>query len=93
LHPSIARKVLQELARPPRQQPPTPEPLTEREVEVLRLVAQGRSNQEIARALNLSVGTVRLHVKHILAKLEFASRAQVAAWAVSSGLVPTTPAG
>jgi NarL family two-component system response regulator LiaR len=86
LHPSIARKVLQELARPPRQQPPTPEPLTEREVEVLRLVAQGRSNQEIARALVVSEGTVRTHVSSILAKLQLASRTQAALYALRAGL-------
>ena len=86
LHPSIARKVLQELARPPQQQRPTPEPLKEREVEVLRLVAQGRSNQEIARALVVSEGTVRTHVSSILAKLQLASRTQAALYALRAGL-------
>jgi two-component system, NarL family, response regulator LiaR len=85
LHPTIARKVLQELSRPP-QRPPTPDPLTEREVEVLRLVAQGRSNQEIARALVVSEGTVRTHVSSILAKLQLASRTQAALYALRTGL-------
>jgi NarL family two-component system response regulator LiaR len=86
LHPSIARKVLQELARPPRHQPPTPEPLTEREVEVLRLVAQGRSNQDIARMLVVSEATVRTHVSSILSKLHLASRTQAALYALREGL-------
>jgi two-component system, NarL family, response regulator LiaR len=85
LHPMIARKVLQELSRPP-QRPPTPDPLTEREVEVLRLVAQGRSNQEIARLLVVSEATVRTHVSSILAKLHLASRTQAALYALREGL-------
>ena len=85
LHPTIARKVLQELSRPP-QRPPTPDPLTEREVEVLRLVAQGRSNQEIARMLVVSEATVRTHVSSILSKLHLASRTQAALYALREGL-------
>jgi NarL family two-component system response regulator LiaR len=85
LHPTIARKVLQELSRPP-QRPPTPEPLTEREMEVLRLVAQGQSNQEIARALVVSEATVRTHVSSILSKLHLASRTQAALYALREGL-------
>ncbi|HUM70482.1 MAG TPA: response regulator transcription factor, partial [Chloroflexota bacterium] len=57
LHPSIARKVLHELGRPS-PQPQTPEPLTEREVEVLRYVAKGLSNQEIADTLTIAEVTV-----------------------------------
>jgi NarL family two-component system response regulator LiaR len=85
LHPSIARKLLQELARPPKQEP-TVDPLTEREVEVLRLVAQGRSNQEIATELVVSEGTVRTHVSSILSKLHLASRTQAALYALRTGL-------
>jgi NarL family two-component system response regulator LiaR len=85
LHPTIARKVLQELARPP-QQPPTADPLTEREVEVLRLVAQGLSNQHIATALVVGEGTVRTHVSSILGKLHLASRTQAALYALRHGL-------
>jgi two-component system, NarL family, response regulator LiaR len=94
LHPMIARKVLQELSRPP-QRPPTPDPLTEREVEVLRLVAQGRSNQQIARLLVVSEATVRTHVSSILSKLHLASRTQAALYALREGLAslddPPTP--
>ncbi len=85
LHPAIARRVLQELAHPP-QHPPTSEPLTEREVEVLRLVARGESNQEIAVALGIGDGTVRVHVSNILSKLHLASRTQAALYALREGL-------
>jgi NarL family two-component system response regulator LiaR len=85
LSPAIARKVLQELSRPP-SQPLTTEPLTEREVEVLRVVAQGKSNQEIAAELMISEATVRTHVSNILGKLHLASRTQAALYALREGL-------
>jgi NarL family two-component system response regulator LiaR len=85
LHPVIARKVLQELSRPS-ERPPTLDPLTPREVEVLQLVAQGRSNQEIADLLVISETTVRTHVSNILNKLHLASRTQAALYALREGL-------
>lgn len=85
LHPAIARKVLHELAHPPLR-PPTADPLTEREAEVLRLVAHGHSNQEIAAALGIGAATVSKHVSHILAKLHLASRTQAALYALREGL-------
>jgi two-component system, NarL family, response regulator LiaR len=85
LHPAIARKVLQMLSQPT-PQPPTTDPLTEREVDVLRLIAQGRSNGEIATTLKVSEGTVRTHVSSILAKLHLASRTQAALYALREGL-------
>jgi len=85
LHPTIARKLLQEMSRP-MQKPPTEDPLTEREVEVLRLVAQGRSNQDIADELVISEATVRTHVSNILGKLHLASRTQAALYALKEGL-------
>jgi len=85
LEPSIARKVLQELSHPP-QNPPTSDPLTGRELEVLRLVAQGRSNREIAAQLVISEMTVRTHVSNILGKLQLASRTQAALYALREGL-------
>lgn len=85
LHPAIARKLLQELSRPS-EQPPTPEPLTEREVEVLQLVARGRSNREIAGKLTISEATARTHVSNILHKLHLASRTQAALYALREGL-------
>lgn len=85
LHPIIARKVLQELSHPS-EHPPTPDPLTAREVEVLRLVAQGLDNREIAEKLVISEATVRTHVSHILSKLHLASRTQAALYALKEGL-------
>jgi NarL family two-component system response regulator LiaR len=85
LEPSIALKVLQELAHPA-QQPPTPDPLSEREMEVLRLLAQGKSNREIAEQLVITDLTVRTHVSNILGKLHLASRTQAALYALKEGL-------
>jgi len=85
LHPSIAAKVIQELARPP-SLPPTPDPLTEREVIVLKLVAQGLSNQDIAERLDVSERTAGSHVSRILEKLHLANRTQAALYALREGL-------
>jgi NarL family two-component system response regulator LiaR len=85
LHPTIARKVLQEVSGPS-DRPPTPAPLTEREMEVLRLVARGRSNREIADELAISETTVRRHVSNILSKLHLASRTQAVLYALREGL-------
>lgn len=84
LHPRIARKLMQELSRPPAQ-PATADPLTAREVEVLQVVAQGLSNQEIADKLIISEATVRSHISNILSKLHLASRTQVALYALREG--------
>jgi len=85
LHPAIARRVLEELARPSHQQPTT-DPLTARELEVLRLVARGLSNDDIARELVISEPTVRTHVSNVLSKLQLASRTQAALYALREGL-------
>ena len=85
LHPTIARKLMRELNQPA-SLPPTTDPLTEREVEVLRLVAQGLSNDEIAQTLVVSERTVRTHVSHILDKLHLANRTQMALYAVREGI-------
>jgi NarL family two-component system response regulator LiaR len=85
LHPSIARKLLQEVARPAEREP-APEALTPRELTVLRLIAQGLSNQELADRLSVSEATVRAHVSRILGKLHLASRTQAALYAVREGL-------
>jgi NarL family two-component system response regulator LiaR len=85
LHPKIARKLLKEISRP-MEQVPTPDPLTQREVEVLKLVATGLSNQEIADTLTVSEATVRTHVSRILNKLHLASRTQAALYALREGL-------
>ncbi len=85
LEPAIARKVLQELSHPPKS-PPTAEPLTERELVVLRLIAQGLSNREIAERLVIAEMTARTHVSNILSKLHLASRTQAALYALREGL-------
>ena len=90
LEPSIARKVLFELAQPPKQQPLTADPLTERELDVLRLVAQGCSNKDIALKLSVSELTVRTHVSNILSKLHLASRTQAALYALRKGITSLT---
>lgn len=85
LHPVIARKVLEELTHPS-ERPPTPDPLTSREVEVLRLVAQGLENWEIAEMLVITEATVRTHVSNITNKLHVASRTQAALYALREGI-------
>ncbi len=85
LHPTIARRVLRELTQTA-VRPSVGETLTEREVEVLQLVARGYSNQEIARRLVISEATVRAHVSSILSKLHLASRTQAALYALRRGL-------
>lgn len=86
LHPKIARKLMQELSRPASaSQPPTADPLTPREVDVLQLVAQGLGNQEIADKLVIGEATVRSHVSNILSKLHLASRTQAALYALREG--------
>jgi NarL family two-component system response regulator LiaR len=85
LHPVIARKVLEELNLSPKR-PPVGQPLTGREVEVLRMVAQGKSNRQIAEELVLSLGTVRAHLSNILGKLHLASRTQATLYALKEGL-------
>lgn len=85
LHPRIARKVLRELSRPS-SYPPTPDPLTERELEVLRLVAKGLSNQKIANKLVVAEVTVRTHVSNILSKLHLANRVQATLYSLREGI-------
>jgi NarL family two-component system response regulator LiaR len=90
MDPSIAHKLMRELQRSS-DLPPTEEPLTEREVEVLKLVAQGQPNQEIAETLVISERTVRTHVSNILNKLHLANRTQAALYALREGLADLEP--
>jgi NarL family two-component system response regulator LiaR len=84
MHPTIARKLMREIQRPS-ELPLADEPLTEREVEVLSLVARGFTNQEIADRLFVSERTVRTHVSHILSKLHLANRTQATLYALRTG--------
>jgi DNA-binding NarL/FixJ family response regulator len=86
LHPAVTRQVLQQF-RGSAEDEKQVEELTDREVEVLRLMAQGYSNQEIARLLVLSPATVHTHVSRILTKLNVASRTQAALYALRKGIV------
>jgi NarL family two-component system response regulator LiaR len=86
LHPTVARMLVQEIRQPPAL-PPTEDPLTPREMETLRLVAQGLNNREIAERLVIGQGTVRNYVSNILSKLHLANRVQAALYAVREGII------
>jgi NarL family two-component system response regulator LiaR len=92
MHPTIARKLMREIKKPS-ELPPTPEPLSEREAEVLALVARGLSNQEIADRLFISEKTVRTHVSNILGKLHLANRTQAALYALREGIADLDDTG
>lgn len=85
LSPQAAARLMREVRLPE-----APETLTEREIDVLRLLAQGQANKEIARNLTIGEKTVKTHVSNILAKLGVPSRTQAALYAVRIGLVSTT---
>ncbi len=85
LDPEIARKLMQEFTNP---QPTVPKhDLTEREMDVLRLIAQGKSNKEISEDLVLSEKTVKTHVSNILQKLHLSDRTQAAVYALRQKIV------
>jgi two-component system, NarL family, response regulator LiaR len=84
LHPTVAAKVMQEVAA--RDRSPAAE-LTERELDVLRLLARGMANKAIALELHVSEKTVKTHVSNILAKLHLADRTQAALYAVRERIV------
>ncbi|HEU0213655.1 MAG TPA: response regulator transcription factor [Jiangellaceae bacterium] len=90
LSPSVTRRLIQEFtARPTRPEltPPTMSTLTDREVEVVALVAQGLTNDEIAAELYLSPATARTHVSRAMVKLHARDRAQLVVFAYQSGLI------
>jgi DNA-binding NarL/FixJ family response regulator len=82
LHPEAAKRLIREV-----RMPESPEKLTERETEVLRLIAKGLSNKDIAFQLVVSEKTVKTHVSNVLAKLHLPSRTQAALYALREGLV------
>ena len=88
LHPDIARKLMEQVAH----QTPSPreshvDDLTERELDVINLVAHGFNNQEIANELVISEKTVKTHISNILSKLQLEDRTQLAIYAIKKGLV------
>lgn len=88
LSPQAAARLMREVRAPE-----SPEALTERETDVLRLLAQGRANKEVARSLGIGEKTVKTHVSNILAKLGVQSRTQAALYAVQIGLVSADQVG
>jgi DNA-binding NarL/FixJ family response regulator len=91
MSPALAARIVEEFARAARATDETQAAaLTPRESEVLRLVAAGATNREIAAELDVTENTVSFHVKNILAKLHLKNRAQAAAYAVRSGLAEPT---
>ena len=88
LAPEAAARLMREVRAPE-----SPEALTERETDVLRLLAQGKANKEIAHALHIGEQTVKSHVSNILAKLGVQSRTQAALHAARIGLVPSEELG
>jgi DNA-binding NarL/FixJ family response regulator len=90
LAPAITRRLIEEFVRRPPPgsgSPPELEELTERELEVLTLIAKGLSNEEIAKQLFVSMATVKTHITHILTKLQLRDRVQAVVLAYESGLV------
>lgn len=87
LHPRVASRVIQELHGANREELNPYTELTEREMEVLKLIAKGQSNSEIAEGLVISVNTVKGHVSNILSKLHLADRTQAAVYAWQQGIV------
>ena len=90
LHPAIARKLIDGFRQPPGS-PPSRRSLSEREVAVLKLIAKGLSNEEIAERLIISERTVSGHVGSILDKLHVGNRTQAALYALREGLVSLEP--
>jgi DNA-binding NarL/FixJ family response regulator len=91
LAPEITRRLIERFIRQPTPalgRPPELAELSERELEVFRLVARGKSNAEIAAELFLSVATVKTHVAHILQKLRVRDRVQAVVFAYECGLAP-----
>jgi len=92
IEPTLLQMALQESVPPVCEEArpdtlPT-EPLTEREIQVLKLIVAGLSNEEIARTLFISKATVKTHIRHIFNKLQVTDRTQAALWAVRNGITP-----
>ena len=89
LNKDIVVQLLKRLSNETPRQEETLNPLSSRELEVLQLLAQWKTNREIAENLVVSVSTIKVHVEHILAKLEVSDRTQAAVRAIELGLIPS----
>ncbi|GAA2515624.1 response regulator [Winogradskya humida] len=85
LSPAVATRLMGQLRRP------ATEPLSQRELEVLQLIAQGRTNRDAAKQLFISEATVKTHLQHVYAKLDVSDRAAAVATAFSRGYLTPTP--
>jgi len=85
LHPTVARRLLIEFSNDSENHRPA-EPLTAREIELIRRLARGHTNEQIGEELHISEATVRTHVSHILGKLNLTNRTQAALYALREGL-------
>jgi DNA-binding NarL/FixJ family response regulator len=93
LNAGLVSELLQRMEREGRTLPePVAHSLSERELDVVRLLAAGKTNREIAQELILSISTVKTHVEHVIAKLEVADRTQAAVKATRMGIVRTSHA-
>ena len=87
LHPNVARKLMDQVATQPSSQTTSTSDITDRELEVIQLVAKGMSNKEIANTLVISEKTVKSHISSLLSKLNLNDRTQLAIHALKNGLV------
>ena len=87
LHPSIAKKIMERIQEPAENEKPGGQELTQREMDVLLLLANGDGDKDIAEKLVISQSTVHFHVGNILSKLHLANRTQAALYAIGKGLV------
>jgi len=88
LTPQAAARLMQVVSAPE-----SPQPLTERETDVLRRLSQGQANKQIARSLHIAEKTVKVHVSNILGKLGVQSRTQATLYAIRIGLVSANASG
>ena len=93
LHPRVAARVLENIRGENTEEQPLFTELTDRELDVLKLIANGLTNSQIAEKLVISENTVKGHVSNILSKLHLADRTQVAVYAWQSGIVQREPRG
>ncbi|WP_328326767.1 MULTISPECIES: response regulator transcription factor [unclassified Streptomyces] len=103
LDPAVQRRLVELVVSEPASTPPAPEPsaspgipaeaegLTRREIDVVRLVAQGLNNRQVAKEMVVSQATVKTHLNHVLAKLALEDRGSLIAWAWRYGLADRTP--